>query len=96
MSRNGTKRTGPKLTSPIAPTPSTNEEPTLPNDLDIEPGNRTHNVFTACTPISGEAYSDLTGQFLIPASGGNKYVYVLYDYDSNYIYVTVMPSRTKE
>ena len=29
------------------------------------------------------SYADLTGRFLHISSGGNKYIFFLYDYDSN-------------
>ena len=39
------------------------------------------------------AYGDLTGQFPYNSSTGNKYIYVMYDYDSNAILVQAIQNR---
>ena len=57
---------------------------------------RTHYVYTACAPITGQIYSDQTGKFIIPSSRGNNYLFLLYDYDSNSIHAETIPNRTKE
>lgn len=61
-----------------------------------DPNLRTHEFYTKCVDITGKAYSDLTGEFIIPSSRGNKYVLVFYDYDSNHIFATPLKSRTAE
>ena len=38
---------------------------------------------------------DQTGLFLVLETSGNKYLFLLFDYDSNSIMVEGMPSRTK-
>ena len=72
------------------PKPTTLLHPVTKNN------SRTNSVYAACLPMTGEAYSDQTGQFPIPSSAGNKYIFVLYDYDSSYITAIAIPSRTKE
>ena len=42
----------------------------------------------------GTVYSDLTGKFIIPSSRGNRYILVIFDGDSNYIFAEPLPSRT--
>ena len=39
---------------------------------------------------------DLPGQFPTTSASGNKYIFVMIDYDSDYIKFTPMTSRTKE
>ena len=39
------------------------------------------------------AYGDLTGQFPYKSSMGNRYIYVMYDYDSNTILVQAIPNQ---
>jgi hypothetical protein len=56
------------------------------------PNTRAHDVLAAFADISGKAFSDLTGNFDVPSSRGNKCVLVLYDYDSNYIFAAPIPS----
>jgi len=92
---------------PITPQPSATTEaqsPTLPLIHmspspsiieDTAPSERTHHVYPACIPISGKIYTDQTGAFHYTSLAGNKYVYILYDYDSNYIMAIPIPSRTK-
>ena len=46
--------------------------------------------------MRAKVYSDTTGQFLIPSSRGNRYLLIVYHYDSNFIFVEPMPSRTAE
>ena len=43
----------------------------------------------------GQIHTDQSGPFLVPSVSGNKYVFVFYDYDSNYIEAVGIPSRTK-
>ena len=45
------------------------------------------------TMHSGKAYMDLTGQFPHMSSRGNKYLVVVYDYDSNAIVMEPIKSR---
>jgi hypothetical protein len=51
---------------------------------------RTNYVYAAMIDDSnnntkGQIYSDLTGRFPVTSSRGNKYLLVVYDYDSNAI-----------
>ena len=65
------------------------------NATTIEP-KRTHHVYVNCFSATGKIYTDQTGPFLRPSISGNKYVFILYDYDSNYIAAVAIPSRTKD
>ena len=63
----------------------------------IDNGQRTHYVFAAVVevhPTTGQVHSDLTGRFPVQSSRGNKYLLVLYDYDSNAILVEPMKNRS--
>ena len=57
---------------------------------------RTNQVFADCFQATGRIYTDQTGPFLTPSTSGNRYIFVLYDYDSNYIAAVGIPSRTKD
>ena len=71
------------------------------NDLDAadRPGERTHACYvTSVTDQSftptGRVYSDQTGRFAVPSANGNKYIMVVYDYDSNYVFLEAFRTRT--
>ena len=48
---------------------------------------RTNTVFTNIIDQKRKIATELTGKFPITSNGGNKYLFVLYDYDSNYILI---------
>jgi hypothetical protein len=82
-------------------TPTTTSEPTADesNADDTSPtpdpfGTRTHHLYAACTPITGQVYTDQTGRFITPSSTGNNYLLILYDYDSNSIHVEPLRNCT--
>jgi hypothetical protein len=70
------------------------EEDTFP--VDNQKGERTHFCFAAVHEISGQIFTDQTGPFVLPSSSGNKYIMILYDYDSNAILAEPIPSRSGE
>jgi hypothetical protein len=53
-------------------------------DPDIDHGIKTQFVYAA-TIDAGQMYTDKTGRFPVVLSKGNKYIMILYDYDSNAI-----------
>ena len=55
---------------------------------------RSHELFAHCAPITGQLFSDLTGRFVQPSCSGNTDMLVLYDYDSNFIHVEPMKSKS--
>ena len=89
----------PKANQRAMPPPN-NHPITIPTakgttTISQEPNNkRTHHVFPSIQPITGKIFTDQTGQFPCPSISGNKYLFVLYDYDANYIDAVPMPSRT--
>jgi hypothetical protein len=48
---------------------------------------RSHYCFAATYEATGQIFTDQTGRFVTPSSRGNNYIIVLYDYDSNHIFV---------
>ena len=77
----------------ITPSPSQSEPPaSLPF---VDSIGRTQHVYAGCHTITGKIATDQTGQFLVPSTSGNKYVFTLYDYDSNVIIPQAIPNRTK-
>jgi hypothetical protein len=56
---------------------------------------RTAALFADCQLATGQIYTDPTGRFLVPSTSGSSYMLVLYDFDSNYIHVEPMASRSK-
>lgn len=73
------------------------EPPTIEETSKIaNPDNqlKTHDCFiTITTKEEGTSFSDLTGQYPIISSRGNKYILVLYDYDSNSIQIRALKTR---
>jgi hypothetical protein len=63
---------------------------TSPNE-----NQRTHFIYPACITMTGNISTDQTGPFPTTSISGNRYVFVIYDYDSNLIYGIPIPSRTK-
>ena len=70
--------------------PAANEPPP-PFSL---PGKWTNNVYAVCVSATGKIFTDQTGRFPHTSTAGNKDMLVLYDYDSNFVYVEAMPSRS--
>ena len=61
--------------------------------------SKTREVCTKVIDLSqlkGEKYCDLTGRFPYQSSRGNKYILVMYDYNSNSILQHPMKSREKK
>ena len=79
---------------------STKQEYKAPNFLysaNVEQAKQmTNEFFPQVVSVTGQVYTDQTGQFHVPAASGNKYLFVLYDYDSNYIFAVPIPRRAKE
>ena len=44
--------------------------------------------------MEGKIYTDQTGRFQVTSSRGNKYIMVVYNYDTNTIHAEAMTSRT--
>jgi hypothetical protein len=60
---------------------------------DIDHGVKTQFVYAA-TIDAGQIYTDQTGRFPVVSSKGNKYIMILYDYDSNAILAQPIKDRT--
>ena len=54
---------------------------------------RTNNAFLTLIDNNARSYSDQTGRFPMTSSKGNKYVFILYDYDANALLATAIPNR---
>jgi hypothetical protein len=69
-------------------------------ELAVEPTpkaeHKTHHVYAAITEASGRIDTDLTGRFPVTASTGNKYIFLLYDYDSNAIIIEPIRNRSNK
>ena len=61
----------------------------------IKPSERTNYFCADRKPITEQIYTDKSGPVLIPSASGMKYVMGLYDFDSNLIWATVIPFKTK-
>ena len=80
---------------PPSPTPIDDTDFFPKVSLDEQhPEQRTHQIFAACTPITGQIFSDLPGKFVVPSSRGCNYVLVVYDHDSNAILAEPLKNRT--
>jgi hypothetical protein len=60
---------------------------------DPDHGLKTQYIYAA-TIDAGQIYTDQTGRFPVVSSKGNKYIMVLYDYDSNAILAKPIRDRT--
>jgi hypothetical protein len=60
---------------------------------DLDNGIKTQFVYAA-TIDAGQIYTDQTGRFPVVSSEGNKYIMILYDYDSNAILAQPIKDRT--
>lgn len=56
---------------------------------------RTNSYHMQAMEFTGQIFSDQTGRFPITSSRGNKYIMVVYSYDSNAILTEPMTSRTE-
>jgi hypothetical protein len=65
----------------------------LDPEHDIDHGIKTQFVYAA-TIDAGHIYTDQTGRFPVVSSKGNKYIMMLYDYDSNAILAQPIKDRT--
>ena len=74
------------------PIPSPDPDDTFFPDSD-SPNQKTHELYSQIHEVTGRTYTDLTGAFVVPSSRGNKYVLVLYDYDSNLIMAAPLKTR---
>ena len=75
----------------------TKPKPETPLDkqpISESPNERTHQVFAAVYNTTGEIANDQTGKFPTTSSRGQKYVLILYDYDSNSILAKTMRNRS--
>ena len=57
---------------------------------------RTNQVYVNISEPTGKIFSDQTGKFLCPSRRGNKYILIVYDYDSNMIFAEPLPNRSKQ
>ena len=59
------------------------------------PNSKSYHCFALLTDFNAtnKAYGDLTGKFPIESSRGNKYLLIIYDYDSNAILATALQNR---
>jgi hypothetical protein len=65
----------------------------LDPDKDQDHGIKTQYIYAA-TIDAGQIYTDQTGRFPVVSSKGNKYIMVLYNYDSNAILAQPIKNRT--
>ena len=77
----------------VTPTPIPN--PMFSTTADEDPKVRTNWVYMKPIQMTGQIYSDQTGRFPVTSSRGNKYIMIVYDYDSNAILSEPLKSRTE-
>ena len=88
-----TRVPSPIIEPELASIPTTN----VLGDADFHPeclATPTHMCFASIIAPTGQIYTDQTGKFILPSSTGNNYIMILYDYDSNYIFVQPFHNRT--
>jgi hypothetical protein len=65
----------------------------ITKEPDLDQGIKNQYVYAA-TIDAGQIYTDQTGIFPVVSSKGNKYIMILYDYDSNSILAQPINDRT--
>jgi hypothetical protein len=80
--------------------PDSNENPATTNATTTPPtyheptNDKLHLVFADCATDTGKIFTDLTGRFVQPSISGHSDMLVVYDYDSNFIHVEPMSSKS--
>jgi hypothetical protein len=77
---------------------STKPNSIQPND-DLSPSSdspneQSHHLYAATIELTGQTATDLTGQFPSNSSRGNKYILILYNYNSNSILAKPMKNHS--
>jgi hypothetical protein len=70
-----------------------NEPKVIMEETDLDQGIKTQYVYAAAID-AGQIYTDQTGRLPVVSSKGNKYIMILYDYDSNAIMAQSIKDRT--
>jgi hypothetical protein len=86
-----------KQQQPVAIQPDADDPEILGRQSDQSPEGietRTHQCFATVMETTNQIHSDQTGRFIVPSSTGNNYMMVVYDYDSNHIFVAPFKNRT--
>jgi hypothetical protein len=76
-----------------ARTTKVKEQKVIVTEPDLDHGIKTQFMYAA-TIDAGQIYTDQTGRFPVVSSKGNKYIIILYDYDSNSILAQPIKYRT--
>jgi hypothetical protein len=76
-----------------ARTTNIEDEQLIDSKTDQDHGIKTQFVYAALID-AGQIYTDQTGRFPVVSSKGNKYIMILYDYDSNAILASPIEDRT--
>jgi hypothetical protein len=76
-----------------ARTTKVKEPKVIITEPDLDQGIKTQFVYAA-TIDAGQIYTDQTGIFPVVSSKGNKYIMILYDYDSNAVLAQPIKDRT--
>ena len=80
------------------------QEDPISIDVEVEDANpeplpkdgSTNSCFVATFDITNKVYSDQTGRFPVPSVRGNTQLFVLYHFDSNYIFLRPIKNKRKE
>ena len=58
------------------------------------PALKSHHLYGDCKAATGQIFIDPMGRFVSPSSSRNTDMLILYNYESNFIYVELMPSKS--
>ncbi len=81
------------------PKPEETDEGTMHEPTPLDEGRKVNEIYAAIEEYdeqTGKIHSDLTGPFPVTSNRGNKYVLVVYDYDSNAIIARPVKNRKAE
>ena len=71
--------------------PEVEIDPTIPNEhiddnFPTIPEEKSHNVYIKVFECTNKIFSDQTGLFPFPSSQSFRYIMIVYDYNTNYIF----------
>jgi hypothetical protein len=93
--RQNIRSTQPKPAKAVPQPMPDSDAPVAPDPAPSSSEPQTHCVYAATLDAaSGRIDTDLTGRFPVSTSSGNKYIFLLYDYDSNSILTEALRNRS--
>ena len=84
----------PPVARPPTPLMPTDSHDTILRPTPPSTGTHTNTMFAECFSVTGKIFTDQTGRFPPTSTAGNNDMLVMYNFDSNYVHVKAMLSKT--